>query len=188
MFWDFFKSLKWILISTAGPVSALVKGGASVLDSVIDDIKWLRDQFSPETCEDISLSKHGRARGIIQRDNETIESYRIRVCNGFAWQLRGGRKSNLPVCLDDHGYPDCTVINLRDEDSERWAEFRIELPPFNETKIMKAEDYIGIAEVCNDQKPARSKLASVRIQEDTSRDQYFSGIVSQVNIQTIEAE
>ena len=164
LFFRYFKNtLKWWFIQTAGPLAALVHGGARVMDQVREDILWLRLQAFPDTCDDQFVYIHGQARGIYQRRNETLAKFRTRVIRAFAWQLLGGKNAGLPRILDYYGYKDVSIYNMREEDPERWAEFKLKLPRAGAAGLSE-EDIRAIDDMANDQKPARSKLAAIVIE------------------------
>ncbi len=163
LFFDYFKkTLKWRPIQDPGPIGAVVRGGALALDTVRDSILWLRLQASPETCEEQFLSFHAAARGIIRRRHESITQYRTRVVNAYAWQLLGGKRAGFPKMLSYLGYPNVYTYNLKNDDPERWAEFKVILPLPEDTTITEA-DIKTIDDVVNDQKPAKSKLAEITL-------------------------
>jgi hypothetical protein len=177
LFFNYFKTkLNWLFIQTSGPLSAIVQGGAVVLDNTRDSILWLRRQFSPETCEEIYLASHGNARGIFQRPGESMEQFRVRVSKAYAWQLLGGKKTGLPRILAHYGYNDASLVDLKQEDPERWAEFRVELPLPNDVTIT-GDDIGNIDDVVNDQKPARSKLAALRIIRERRHDTLYASVI-----------
>ena len=163
LFFDYFKkTLNWLLIQKPGAIAAIVHGGAMALDTVRDKILWVRLQASPETCEDEYVAAHGAARGVFQRQGESLEKYRARVVRAYVWHLLGGKKTGLPKMLEHYGYALTSIYNLRDEDPERWAEFKINLP-LPENIVINEADIKNIDELVNDQKPARSKLAAIKV-------------------------
>lgn len=166
LFWRYFTdTLRWRWIQTAGPLAALVKGGARVMDDVREDVLWLRRQAFPDTCEDQFLAIHGDARGVCQRENETIELYRTRVIKAYAWQLLGGKNLGLPRVLEYYGYPDTRIHNMRDDDLDRWAEFKVKFPK-TDIKVLEETDFPAIFDTVEDQKPARSKLAALSFERE----------------------
>jgi P2-related tail formation protein len=170
----FFKTLRWPLIHRAGPLAALVEGLARSLDDMRQDIIWLRDQFNPWTCEPEMIVRHAESRGIRQHATETDVRFRNRCIHAFAWQRLGGGQMGMPQILNHYGYPNTRMLNVRAEDSERWAEFRVnmEVP---ETGL-KCEDYTVVKDVSNDQKPARSLLAGLNINAQVSGSIKVAGI------------
>ena len=175
VFWRYFKeALAWPLIRIPGTLAAVVEGAAGALDQVREDILWLRQQFNPATCEEQYLEHYARARGIRRHRLESPGTFRARVVNAYAWQLQGGRVAGLIAILSHYGYAVVRVVNLRNEDATRWAEFRV----ITDTPAagFLAEDYELLSWVINEQKPARSKLASIRINREASLG-LFAGMV-----------
>lgn len=161
-FWSYFReTLRFPLLFSPGPLSVFVEGLARTLDSVRQDILWLRAQFSPATCDDQFLVYFGDARGVRQHRLETVAQFRVRVCQAYAWQLLGGKAAGLPKILAHYGYAGASFVNLRHEDPSRWAEFRVEHSPQGP---LSAADYEVMDWLIEEHKAARSRLASVRIQ------------------------
>lgn len=175
IFWRYFKeNLAWPLTRIPGGLAALAEGAAGALDQVRQDILWLRLQFNPSTCETQYLEHYARARGIRRHRLESLDLFRVRVVSAYAWQLMGGKVSGLRKILDYYGYVVAGIVNLRTEDPARWAEFRVALEPPAEG--FRADDYELLAWAINDQKPARSKLASIRLNREASLG-LFAGMV-----------
>jgi len=168
LFWKYFREkLRWPLIWRPGVLAVLVKGGALVLDDARESILWLRNQFSPEICNGDHVANFAKSRGILRHALETDnEKFRQRVISAYAWQMFGGRAQGLPKILGHYGYKVNKLINLRDEDPNRWAEFRAEVQP-PEGKGFEEKDFNLVPFVINDQKPARSKLDAVIMHVDT---------------------
>ncbi|MGE4297518.1 MAG: phage tail protein [Desulfovibrionaceae bacterium] len=159
-FWQYFRdTLAWPLIRRVGLLAALAEGGAGALDDVRDSEVWLRKQFHPGLAEAEHVATFARARGITRHRLETDDQFRSRVVRAYAWQLLGGKQAGLPQILEHYGYAVERIVNLRDEDPERWADFRVEL----EAERLQADDYELLGWILNDQKPARSKLADIRL-------------------------
>ena len=185
LFWKYFKdTLKWRWIQAAGPMAALVQGAAIVMDGVREDILWLRLQAFPDTCDDQFLAIHGEARGIYQRENETLARYRTRVIKAYAWQLLGGKNLGLPKILEHYGYPGTQIYNMKEEDPARWAEFKIKLPD-TVGKVISETDFPAIFEAVEDQKPARSKLAAITFERGKKGGIAYAGYVRQSKSLTI---
>ena len=157
----FQKTLRWLPIAKPGPLAALVLGAAKVLDSVRAPVLWLRDQFLPRSCEDDLLPDHAAARGVPLWPEETNGQLRQRIETAWAWHRLGGLNVGLPEILSYYGYPGTQIVNLRYEDLARWAEFMVELfPPLGG---YTEQELVDIRTVADDQKPARSKCAALRI-------------------------
>lgn len=174
IFWRYFKeALAWPLIRIPGALAVVVEGAAGSLDQVREDILWLRRQFNPVTCEEQYLEHYARARGIRRHRLESPDQFRARVVNAYTWQLQGGRTAGLLHILAHYGYVVAGIVSLRNEDPARWAEFRVVTDP--PATGFLAEDYELLSWVINEQKPARSKLASIRINRTASLT-LFSGM------------
>ena len=162
IFWKYFRdTLAWPLIRVPGSLAALGEGIAKNLDTARTDILWLRNQFNPLTCEVEYLEYHGSSRGIYRFGLETDEQFRARVVQAYIFQVKGSRVLGMPEIFQLFGYNIIEVKSLRDEDPERWAEFRILIDP--PASGYSFADYNLIAYMANDLKPARSKLASIGI-------------------------
>jgi hypothetical protein len=174
IFWRYFRdTLGWPLVRVPGALAAIVAGAASLLDQVREDMLWLRRQFNPATCEEQYLDHYAQARGIRHHRLESADRFRARVVNAYTWQLQGGRVAGLFAILSHYGYAVVRIVNLRDEDPARWAEFRVVTDPPAEG--FGADDYELLAWVINEQKPARSKLAGIRLTRSASLA-LFSGM------------
>lgn len=161
-FWRYFKdTLAWPLIRGRSALAAVAEGAAGSLDLVLEHILWLRRQFNPATCDMEHVAHYARARGITRHHLETDGQFRARVVNAYAWQLLGGRQAGLPLIIAHFGYAAAKIINMRQTDPDRWAEFRVEIESAR-AGGMSVDDYELLDWVLNDQKPARSKLAGIR--------------------------
>lgn len=66
-FWRYFRDiLRWPLIHSPGPLSALVQGQAHSLDETRDDIVYFREQWFPEHCEEVLIPGFGTSRGLVR--------------------------------------------------------------------------------------------------------------------------
>ncbi|MBU1002801.1 MAG: phage tail protein [Proteobacteria bacterium] len=159
-FWSYFRDeLRWPLIWKPGPISALVEGLARTMDDARADVLWFRNQFNPATCDDANLAEHAASRGLERHRLETDLGHRARCEKAFAWQALGGGQVGVPKILEHLGYPNSAIRNIREEDEERWAEFKVR------TRVpergIESVDLELIAWAANDQKPARSILAGL---------------------------
>lgn len=160
-FWGYFKDeLRWPLIWRPGPLAALVEGLGRALDDVLADIMWFRRQFNPATCEASHVPAHAASRGIARHRLESATTFRGRCERAFAWHALGGGQAGVPRILEHLGYPDCTIVNMRERDPDRWAEFmpRVPVPEAG----LGTEDYELVAWAADDTKPARSIVAGVQ--------------------------
>ncbi|BCS54571.1 phage tail protein [Geobacter sp. SVR] len=159
-FWAYFRdTLRLPFIQLPGALAMLAEGSAELLDTARGLIVTLRDQYLAERCEAALLAHFARSRGIVRVQQEPEAHWIGRVRLAYLWHIRGGRAGALrQVLLAYYGFADVRVINLRGEDPERWAEFRVECeligsePLFSQTQVEWA---------INEIKPARSKLSEV---------------------------
>ena len=176
IFWKYFKnSCRWIFIQQSGPIPAIVEGGSFLLDTARESILWLRDQFNPATSETDFAGKHAESRNIRTLPGETEEQFLSRIIYALLWFRRAGKRPGMKDNFEVIGWPDTEIINCRDEDPERWAEFKLDLKA--EGKTVSPENINTIIEMTNDQKPARSKLASIGLNSSLTRYDYFSGMM-----------
>lgn len=162
VFWSYFKdSLHWALIQTSGPLAVLAEGLARYMDDVREDIFWLRDQYHPATCDESLVPYHGESRGITKYPGESADQYRTRVVKAFVWQKIGSKAKGLPIILEHHGYSGCEVANMRKEDTDRWAEFKVQVKAREEG--LNVDDYRLVTWAANEAKPASSKLAGLDV-------------------------
>ncbi|WP_165064440.1 phage tail protein [Desulfovibrio sp. ZJ200] len=167
-FWRYFRDvLRWPLIHTPGPLSALVRGKAHSLDETRDDILYFRQQWFPEHCEDVLIPGFGTSRGLVRHVRENAAQFRRRVVNAYAWHMLGGKVQGLPQILRFYGFESLKIENLRDYQPSRWAEFQIGLkvPVSQAEQETLLNDLDALIWLVNEYKPARSVLA--RIYTDT---------------------
>jgi len=162
IFWNYFKkTLQFILIQKAGPLAQMTKGGALALDKAREDDLWLRDQFMPGRCDDEFLANFAKSRGIVRAPQEPEEYYQNRIRMAYIWYILGGRDDGMEQAMMNYfGFTEADVINLRNEDPERWAEFRVKLNGVV-GDILDRLDQVEWA--VNEVKPARSKLAELEL-------------------------
>lgn len=169
--WDYFHdTLGWNLIRlTKSALSLLAEGGANSLDDAREDILWLRKQFLPETSETGYLTDYAASRSIVRHPSESDAQFKARVVRAWYWHYLGGKQAGMPKMLALYGYSGAEIINWRQYDAARWAEFWCKLlPPADQT--FAAEDYELIIWLLNEYKPARSILVklSVAVEETAS--------------------
>lgn len=155
----FFKVLRWPLLHSPGPLAALVEGLARTFDEVCGDIVWLRNQFNPWTCDPDMIPAHAASRGIIRHPSEPEDKYAERCIRAFAWQKLGGGQIGMPRIMEHYGFPGVSMTNMRFEEEERWAEFKVRVP-VPETGL-DSEDCKLIVWNANETKPGRSRLAGI---------------------------
>jgi P2-related tail formation protein len=176
VFWSYIKdTLRWPLIFRPGPLSAVLEGLARVFDEIRGDMVWLRDQFSPATCDEEQLSAHAESRGINRYPLESQEQYHRRVLKAYAWNTLGGGQRGMPRILEHYGYPGAGFKNVREEDSERWAEFKASMgvPEGG----LELKDYALATAVIQDQKPARSILAGLGTTSEVAGSVKAAGLI-----------
>lgn len=162
--WDYFRdTLAWNLIRLKqGALAMLAEGGGAALDDTREAILWLRRQFLPQTSEAAYLANYGRSRGLVRHPLESDDQWKRRVVGAYAWHLLGGKQAGLPQILEFYGYPGAAIINWRQYDPAKWAEFWCKLLP-PPTQAFAAADYELLLWLLNEYKPARSKLVKLSI-------------------------
>ena len=157
MFWDYFrKELRFLLIWFAGPLPQMAKGGAAVLDDVLDDIRWLRDQFFPSKADAEYLPEFAKSRGLKRWRDESAASWLNRIVYAFLYWKAGGTVPGMIDVLEKIGLPGVEIENIGLTDQARWAEFAIYGDTYDGNPYA---DYI--IRVINEIKPARSKLSEL---------------------------
>ncbi|MGE4497141.1 MAG: hypothetical protein AB7E48_04615 [Deferribacterales bacterium] len=155
LFFEYFnKVLKWPLLQSRY-LQVIVKGLASYMDSIRNDIIIVRAQFIAEETD--LWEDFAHVRGISRLPNDTDEQYRVRMLNAYRWQKLAGKVEGLPHILADFGYAGVEV--KPDSIEAKWAEFSCLFPELKGNLMAETEDYIRII---NEFKPARSKLSGIR--------------------------
>lgn len=127
-FWQYFKDyLAFPFIQQKNALAVIIKGLALTMDTVRKDIESMRDQFVVPKADDSLISNYGLSRGIprIRFDND--KQYRTRVEKALAWHKLGGKNQGLVQILEEYGYPNGEIENLRHTAPARWATFNINL-------------------------------------------------------------
>ncbi|OQY20069.1 MAG: hypothetical protein B6I36_02170 [Desulfobacteraceae bacterium 4572_35.1] len=176
LFGEYFKkTLRWLPSASLGPLAVLTEGIALALDSAREHVLWLRDQFLPALCDDESLEHFARSRGITRASMEIEEHYLGRLRSAYLWWARGGRSSSIELALTRYfGFESATVVSLRDEDPDRWAEFRVELD------VLGGDLTMGFKQAewaINENKPARSRLAGIKIKCEQASPVYLAATI-----------
>jgi hypothetical protein len=184
LFWEYFrKTLRWAPIWREGSLSAMVKGASFALDQARTAILWLRDQFVPEKCIDDHLPNHARSRGIPGRHyRETYDQYRNRVALAKLWHDKSGKSKGMVEIFLYYGF-EAIILNLRSEDSARWAEFRLYIRP---NFWMETEDYALIREIANEYKAASAKLETIVIEFEAIQTAYTGMVILTATHQQVE--
>jgi len=167
--WDYFhNTLRWNLIRlTKSALSLLGEGGGNALDDTREAILWLRKQFLPETSETDYLTNYAASRSIVRHPSETDAQFKMRVVRAWYWHYLGGKQAGMPKMLELYGYTGADIINWRQYDEERWAEFWCKLLP-PPTQTFAEADYELLLWLLNEYKPARSKLVKLSIAVEES--------------------
>ena len=175
VFWDYFrKTLRFPLIWKPGTLGAVAEGGADAVDQARLDIAWLRDQFIDRKCDDDHLAHFAESRGIVRAPSESEALFNQRIKDAYLWYLLGGRAAGMRQALIGYfGLSDVEVFNLRDEDPDRWAEFRLKLYGIAGDLLSRLDE---VAWAANEIKPARSKLAGYRLHVNFETASLYKGI------------
>lgn len=160
LFWEYFRDkLRFPPIQRPGPLAALAEGGAATLDTVRGVMLKLREQFFPEKCEKELLKHYAASRGIVRAPLEPEAHWLYRVRFAYLWWSRGGRAGGMANALTNYfGFLSVTIENLRFEDPERWAEFRVIAELLGSDPSVTPEQ---VEWAVGEMKPARSKLAGL---------------------------
>ncbi|MCP3922984.1 MAG: hypothetical protein GY714_10400 [Desulfobacterales bacterium] len=184
MLWNYFKKLNFIFTSSQDAIEVLLKGGSKSLDKAASDFVWLRKQFFPELCDEDYLMKHGKNRGVLQRENEPISDYRIRVSNAYTRGIGGGTEKTMKDMMKDYGFNNPEIVNLRAEDPTKWAEFRVESDGGN----IDDQRLKNLIVEINELKPARSKLNSIRKNSEYKNEIFEGALIQKYTIKTLKSE
>jgi P2-related tail formation protein len=175
-FFEYFKDVcRWRYIQNKFHLSAVIEGASKSMDTAKDAIYWLRDQAIAMRCDDQFLNEHAKSRNIETLTGETDEDFKNRIIFAYSWFRRAGRKAGMKENLNLLGWPDAEIINCRDYDLDKWAEFDIEL--YANQKQFSEENFKSVLLLINNQKPARSKLNALGINSSMERQDYFGGIM-----------
>lgn len=160
LFWDYFKKqLDLPFIQSPGALAVLAEGASVPLDDARGVMLQLREQFFSEKCEAAFLANYARSRGIVRGPLEPEHYFYGRVRFAYLWWSRGGRAGGIAAALVNYfGFAKVEVINLRSEDPDRWAEFRVE------AEVVGADPMFTLDQVVwgiNETKQASAKLAGV---------------------------
>ena len=179
LFRDYFKKkLGFILIQSPGPLSQGAFGGADALDGARDDALWLRKQFLPLLCDDVFLENFARSRGVVRAALEPEAHYIGRLRYAYNWFIMGGKDAGMiNALLNYFDLTEVVITNLRDEDPEKWAEFRVLLNGIKGELLTKLDQ---VEWAINEAKPARSKFAgyNLRITFPQAVDYLGVGIIA----------
>ena len=79
----------------------------------------------------------------------------------YIWYILGGRDNGMEQAMINYfGFTEADVINLRTEDTERWAEFRVKLNGVAGDILQRLNQ---VEWAVNEVKPARSKLGEFEL-------------------------
>lgn len=153
-FWQYFHDrLHWPGIFRPGPLSALVKGLALHMDTVREDVLWLRRQWTPVTSEDDMIVGYGESRGIPRMRLDTGELYRQRAITAYIWHMLGGKVRGVERIYAENGFL-ARIVSA--SAPELWAHFRV-LIDVNATEFGPDASELAWF-LANEYKPARSKI------------------------------
>lgn len=153
-FWKYFHDkLNWLCIFRPGPVSAIIRGLALRMDLCLEDIIWLRKQWTPITCEEDRIVPFGESRGVPRTRIDTDASYKNRVINAYIWHKLGGKVRGVERIYRENDF--ITKI-LNASDPELWAHFRVWIDVNNTPFGPDAAQLSWF--IANEYKPARSKI------------------------------
>ena len=164
----FFKVLNFVPLYKKSALSLIIEALADYFDKVRGDIIYLQNQFIVGLAENSSIPDYASSRGILRSKydydpikKEYVEEFRHRVANAYTWNLLAGKVDGVEKILRTYGFNDFK-IKYDGEDGEfptekHWAEFDVEYAT-NQLFV----DGVGLAELVNYYKPARSKIRQIR--------------------------
>lgn len=173
LFFNYFKDkLRFFLLWKENAWWPVIRGIAHSLDQVRDDIKWVRDQYSPATCDDEFIELFGESRGIIRFPFEEKAQFSQRVNEAYDYWKSAGITSTIQAWINKLGIA-ATIIEYKDKGTEDylahldWAEIYVQFDSFYVSSEQK--EYIQL--LINDLKRASALImAGFRLQSvhDTS--------------------
>lgn len=159
-FWQYFKDyLAFPFIQNKNALAVIIKGLALTMDTVRKDITAMRDQFVVPKADDSLITNYGVSRGIPRTRFDNDKQYRTRVEKALAWHKLGGKNQGLIQILEEYGYPNGEIENLRRTDPARWATFNVNLLDPGES--LDQEKVNAIFEIANMYKPGRSVIQKI---------------------------
>lgn len=158
-FWTYFADkLHWPQAFAPGPLQALVRGLAHHLDTMREDMPYLRQQFFPGLCEGDLVPEYGLSRRLVRHPRETPERFRQRVVHAYGWHMLGGKTLGLPQILRFYGFDIVGIDSRRQWAPSHWAEFELQLKSPVRESDAPDKDFDQLVWLVNEYKPARSIL------------------------------
>ncbi len=137
LFFDYFKDkLRFLLFWKENPWWPVFKGIAKSLDQAREDIKWVREQYSPSTCDPKFIQYYGESRGIKQFPFEEPDQFSNRVNLAYQYWKSAGITSTIQEWLDRLGIA-ATTIEYKDKGDKDylthldWAEVYVQFDSFH---------------------------------------------------------
>ncbi len=136
-------------------------------DLAQETIFRLREQSFLATATGKALDQLGRDRGLPRYREETDEEYQLRLLAAYSIHSQIGTAAAMLDTFQRLGFTDAEIQELRAEDPNRWAEFRVNLP-LPEASFTEAQR-TNLLNTISRMKPAHTKLAGLNI-EAPARD------------------
>jgi hypothetical protein len=159
--WRYFRdTLALSMISAPGAIAVLAHGLARSLETVRQDVLWVRAQFVPPKAEEEYIPLHGASRGAPRTRFDSGARYRRRVERAAAWHKLGGKMEGLAEILAEYGFSSGEIYNCQTDDPELWAHFEVHL--INPPADFSAGDVETVFALANQYKPGRSVIRKIQ--------------------------
>jgi len=131
-------------------------------DAAMESLFMLREQALVITATGKALDQLGKDGGLARYRDEDDEAYRRRLLAAFSIHTQVGTKAAMLAAFHILGFMGADIDELRAEDPNRWAEFRVvlSLP----AAIFSEADRSNILATIRKMKPAHTKLAELNLE------------------------
>ncbi len=133
-----------------------------VIGREFDDLKAaifrVRNEANVATASEVMLPVHGQDRDMPRLKGETAEAYRTRLSMKGIISEWGGTQKGIRYALAALGYEHAVITPFYHYDSNRWAEFVIDLGVGNKNMV---KDFYAIFSEVERVKEGSSKLACI---------------------------
>lgn len=131
-------------------------------DEAMEAIFKLREQALGITAQGKALDLIGKERLLPRYGGESDEAYRLRLMNAYSIHSQAGTAAAMTGAFERLGFTGAEIVEMRPEDPERWAEFRV-LVGLPEA-VFSELDYTSFINTIKQMKPAHTILASLDIE------------------------
>lgn len=138
-------------------INKLTRAMGPNYEAALDTLFFRREQAFAATARGKALDQLGADRGLPRWQGETDDNYRLRLLAAYSTYSQLGTAAAMVNTLDRLGYTDATITEMRDEDPDRWAEFKVllKLPK----AIWRPPERTKTIRTISMMKPATTKLA-----------------------------